>query len=99
MLNALFTIACVRRYTRTMLLLAVASIVVAYSAPPARPGPNYHWAERRPASLVAEATATVRVVSGARITATAQPADAQVQTVQLPGADGHPRVSRIVEFQ
>jgi hypothetical protein len=82
-----------------MLLLAVASIVVAYSAPPARPGPNYHSAERRPASLVAEATATVRVVSGARITATDQPANAQVQTVQLPGADGHPRVSRIVQFQ
>ena len=82
-----------------MLVLTVASIVVTYPVPPAHPGPNHHSAEHRPASLIAEATATVRVVSGVRITATTQPADAQVQTVQLPGADGHPRVSRIVEFQ
>jgi len=82
-----------------MLLLAVASIFVAYRAQPAHPGPNYHSAEHRPARLIAEATATVRIVSGARITATTQPPDAQVHTVQLPGADGLPRVSRIVEFQ
>ena len=98
-LNGLFTIAQVPRYTGTMLLLAAASIVMAYSGPPAHAQHDGHSGNQRPASLIAEATATVRIVSGVRITATAQPADAQVQTVQLPGADGQPRELRLVEFQ
>jgi hypothetical protein len=82
-----------------MLLLAAASIVMAYSGPPAHAQHDGHSGNQRPGSLIAEATATVRIISGARITATTQPADAQVQTVQLPGADGQPRESRLVEFQ
>jgi hypothetical protein len=98
-LKELFTILRLRRYTGSMLLLAAASIVMAYSGPPVHSGPADHSAGRRPGSLIAEATATVRIISGARITATAQPADAQVETVRLPGADGQPRESRLIEFQ
>jgi hypothetical protein len=82
-----------------MLLVAAASIVMAHSGPSAHAQHDGRSGSQRPGSLIAEATATVRIVSGARITATAQPADAQVQTVQLPGADGQPRESRLIEFQ
>ena len=98
-LKELFTILRPRRYTGSMLLLAAASIVMAYSGPPVHSGAANRSAGRRPGSLIAEATATVRIVSGARITATARPADAQVETVRLPGADGQSRESRLIEFQ
>ena len=82
-----------------MLLLAAASIVMASSGPSAHSGPDHHFAGRRSGGLSAVATASVRIVSGARITAAAQPTDAQVQIVRLPGADGQPRESRLIEFQ
>ena len=82
-----------------MLLLAAASALMVHPAPAMHPGPNPHSAEQRPGSLIAEATATVRILSGVRITAASQPPEAQVETVKLPAADGRFEVSRLIQFQ
>ena len=98
-LKELFTIRRWWRYIAAMLLLAAATIAMIQPSPPPRPGPNYHSAGRRPGSLIAEATATVRIVRGARITATSHIADARVETVNLAGSDGRLQPARLVEFE
>ena len=49
--------------------------------------------------LVRQATATVRIVSGARITAAQMPPDALVTTTEIRGADGSTSPARLIEFQ
>jgi hypothetical protein len=71
-----------------MLLLALAAAAAASSAPSAPSAP-----------LVRQATATVRIVSGATITPTKLPQDAQVNDARVRGADGSEKTVRIVEFQ
>jgi hypothetical protein len=92
----LFTIRRLRRYVGTMLLLAAAAIALAH---PSHPASNYHSDGHRPGSLIAEATATVRIVSGVRITATGRPAGARLDTIPLPAADGQSHLARLVEFE
>ena len=98
-LNRLFTIARRRRYTVYMLLLLAAASVVVQAGPQAHPDPNYHSGGHRPGSLTAEATATVRILSGARIAAASGLVDAHIQTVHLTTNDGQTRIARLVEFE
>jgi len=79
-----------------MLLLAAAAIAMAH---PGHPGPNYHSDGRRPGSLVAEATATVRIVSGARINATSRPVGARLETIELPRSGGQTHLANLIEFE
>ncbi|HEU5068659.1 MAG TPA: hypothetical protein VFT61_10810 [Sphingomicrobium sp.] len=79
-----------------MLLLAAAAMSMAL---PGHPGSNYRSDGRRSGSLIAEATATVRIVSGVRINATSKPTGAQLETIQLPRSDGQARLANLVEFE
>lgn len=87
MLNGLFTIARRRRYLSGMLLVAL----IAASAAVQAPQPSL-----RPAAQ--QATATVRIISGERITAAQLPQDAIIREAQIKGADGELRHVRLVEF-
>ena len=49
-------------------------------------------------SVVEQARATVRIVSGARITAARQPHVAVVRDTQVRGEDGSAKTARLVEF-
>lgn len=86
-LNDPFTNCPATRYTRRMLLLALVAATAAVNAPsvPDRP-------------VVRQATATVRIVSGARITQGETPQDAIVRDTIINGADGAPETVRLVEF-
>jgi hypothetical protein len=95
-LKELFTISWRLRYTGTMLLLAAAAIAMAH---PGHPGPNSHSDGDRSRVLVAEATATVRIVSGARIDATTRPVGARLETIELPRSDGQAYLANLVEFE
>ncbi|QNM82116.1 hypothetical protein H8M03_08755 [Sphingomonas sabuli] len=53
-------------------------------------------APRQP--LAQQATATVRIISGARVTATEIPTDTQVKVMETRRPDGSRVASRIVEF-
>ena len=81
-------------------MLFLAAAVIAFMRPdaPLRPGTD-HSAGHRTGSLIAEATATVRIMRGARITAASRPADAHLETVNLVGSDGQTRPARLVEFE
>lgn len=70
-----------------MLLLAlVATVAAAQPSGHARTG------------AIQQATASVRIISGARITAGNIPEGALVRDAQLRGADGSQTTSRIIEF-
>jgi len=79
-----------------MLFLAAAAIAMAH---PGHPAPNYHSDGHRPGSLIAEATATVRIVSGARISATSRPVGARLETIELARSDGQAQLAKLVEFE
>jgi hypothetical protein len=70
-----------------MLLLALTTAALAAPAPqpPLRP-------------VLQQATATVRIVSGARISASELPGDASVRDTVIKGADGGTQKVRLVEF-
>ena len=57
-------------------------------------------AEARPGAATAavQATATVQIVSGARVTASELPSEAVVREAQVIGPDGVQRRVRLVEF-
>lgn len=86
-LNALFTIGRRRRYTVVMLLLA---ILAATAAPEAAP-------PRRP-EVAEQARASVRIVSGAWVTAQDIPREALVRETRVEAADGSVSTARLVEF-
>lgn len=70
-----------------MLLLAlVATVAAAQPSGQSRTG------------AIQQATASVRIISGARITPTEMPESAIVRDTQMRGADGSRTMSRIVEF-
>jgi hypothetical protein len=87
-LNDLFTIAARERYTKSMMLLAI--LASATAAAPAQ------WTPAR--EPVVQATASVRIVPGARISSARIPAEAMVSERKIRGADGVERNARIVEF-
>ena len=73
-----------------MFLIAIATAVAGASPPPEqRPG------RRTP---LTQATATVRIVAGARISATELPDEALVRDTRVTGPDGVERKARLVEF-
>lgn len=67
------------------LLLFAATMASGQPAPPAQP-------------VVRQATATVRILAGARIGPREIPDEAQVRQVQLRDASGNAATARIVEF-
>jgi len=86
-LNALFTIGRRRRYTALMLLVAIlAATVPAQAAPPRRP------------EVAEQARASVRIVSGAWVTAREIPREAIVRETRVEAADGSLSTARLVEF-
>jgi hypothetical protein len=89
-LNGLFTIVPSGRYTGAMLLFALAAATAA-SVPPTPPPPPTQGA-------VLQARASVRILSGARVTAERQPETAIVSKTTLSGADGRGRPALLVEF-
>ena len=49
--------------------------------------------------LLRQATASVRILSGARITATETPVEALVKMTELENSDGSRSTARLIEFQ
>jgi len=49
--------------------------------------------------LFRQATASIRVISGARITANEMPPEALVKTTEVKNSDGVKSVVRLIEFQ
>jgi hypothetical protein len=87
MLNTLFTIGPARRYPGDMVLVALAAISLAAPAPKV---------SQRP--VLQQATATVRIVLGERISAADLPRDALVRDAWIKAADGQTQQVRLVEF-
>ena len=87
MLNASFTIGPPARYTTAMLMLALFAATAAAQAP-APPA----------TSAVRQATASVRIVAGARISAAETPAAAIVTQSEVRDENGRRRTVRLVEF-
>lgn len=83
----LFTIGRRRRYTTVMLLLALlAAAATAEAEPPRRP------------EVAEQARASVRIVSGASVTAQEIPREALVRETRIEAADGSMSTARLVEF-
>jgi hypothetical protein len=88
-LNALFTIGRRRRYTAVMLLLA---ILAATATAPVEAAPP------RRLEVAEQARASVRIVSGAWVTAQEIPSEALVRETRVEAADGSMSTARLVEF-
>lgn len=73
-----------------MVLLALALIAAPPSGAPAPP--------HRPTSAIQQASATVRIISGERITADHMPEAAIVTDTKIRAADGSETPARLVEF-
>lgn len=87
MFNALFTIGRRQRYTAVMLLLAVLAATAPVEAEPlSRP------------EVAEQARATVRIISGAWVTAQDIPREALVRETRIEAADGSISTARLVEF-
>ena len=86
-LNALFTILNGARYRRLML-----GIVLLAASAAAQPEDS----PRRPS--IAQATATVRIVAGVRVTRDETPQEAIVRKTEIRSPDGSVRLARLVEF-
>lgn len=87
MLNALFTIGRRRRYTAVMLFLALLAATAPAEAAP-----------RRLPEVAEQARASVRIVSGAWVTAQEIPREAMVRETRVEAADGSVSAARLVEF-
>jgi hypothetical protein len=72
-----------------MLLALAAAVATSPLVPEVRPGA---------AAPIVQATATVRIVSGARVSAAELPSEALVRETQVTGPDGVKRQARLVEF-
>lgn len=70
-----------------MIALALLASVVAQAAPQ----------DRRP-QVAVQATATVRILPGARITATETPHSALVRNARIKSADGSEETVKLIEF-
>ena len=73
-----------------MMIIALLAAAAAAATPTAPSSP-----ERQ---LVRQATATVRIISGARVDSATTPRDALVRQVKLESADGSRQALKLVEF-
>jgi hypothetical protein len=87
MLNVLFTIGGPGSYPCAMFVLALAAATLAAPAPQPTLRP-----------VLQQATATVRIIAGERISATDLPRDAMIRDTEVKGADGGAQKVRLVEF-
>jgi hypothetical protein len=73
----------------------VFTFVLAAAVASASPAPEQRQSISAP---LVQATATVRIVPGARVTATEIPGEALVRDTRVTGPDGVERNARLVEF-
>lgn len=75
-------------------MVLIALLAAAAASAPANAEPTV--SAQRP--IVRQATATVRIVSGARVEASSIPGEALIRNVRTEAADGSRQDSRLVEF-
>lgn len=86
MLNDLFTICPPRRYTVDMMILALIAASVAQPS-------------AAPAAAVVRATATVRIISGKRLTLGTETPEAELRRTRFRDRDGDLKPAQLIEFQ
>lgn len=86
-LNAPFTIGVPERYIAMMLVLALIAATAAADTPASSSG-----------EAVEQARASVRVISGVRVSAEQPPQEALVRDTETANADGSWTRSRLIEF-